>query len=143
MKAYRSKRRFFLSASLHSFLLLLLCFFKGWTLPENSGNTVGGYNNSYGNLLWKEGVITSDSEKTSYTTGGFQKLSSPPLSFARCGIHETTGTTLLYRGSYADYWSRSTLNASYSRYLYFTSGSIPPQYDETKAYGFSLRCVAW
>ena len=127
--------------------LFFYCFFsvflKGWTLPENSGNSAGGYNNSYGNLLWKEGVITSQTS-TSYATGGFQKLTSSPLSFLMSGTHNTTGTSLSNRGSYGYYWSRSASNASSSYYLHFLSGSVTPQYDYyLKPRGFPLRCVAW
>ena len=123
------------------FLLLLFWFFKGWTLPENEGNKSGLYNNSYGNLLYKEGVINTETGG-GYTTGGFQKLSSPPLSFVRGGYHGT-GAGAPGRGSAGDYWSRLAVDASYSRHLYFTSGSVNPQFSFDKPYGLSLRCVAW
>ena len=113
-----------------------------WTLPENEGNKSGQYNNSYGNLLYKEGVINTETGG-GYTTGGFQKLISPPLSFVISGYHLTTGTSVSYRGSEGDCWSRSAYNASDSRHLYFTSSSIHPQYSYNKSYGWSLRCVAW
>ena len=112
-----------------------------WTLPENGGNASGKYNNSYGNLLYKEGVITS--ETGGYTTGGFQKLTSPPLSFVRSGSHKSTGTALELRGSEGRYWSRSANNASHSRGSYFLSSSIGLQEYYSKSLGFSLRCVAW
>ena len=144
MKAYRSKRRIFLSALLHSFLLLLLCFTKGWTLPENEGNTAGGYNNSYGNLLYKEGVITSQTSQ-SYTTGGFQKLTSPPLSFVMSGDHNPTSTTLNYRGSRGYYRSKNSASLENTYYLEIRDSStiLPRATWTNKPNGFSLRCVAW
>ena len=112
-----------------------------WTLPENEGNKSGLYNNSYGNLLYKEGVINTQTGG-GYTTGGFQKLSSPPLSFVRSGYHPTPGATLDYRGSRGYYWSRSASGAN-SLFLYFLSSSIGPQFSFNKSDGVSLRCVAW
>ena len=111
-------------------------------------NTAGGYNNSYGNLLFKEGVITSETS-TSYATGGFQKLTSPPLSFVMSGLHKTTGAGIPSRDSYGYYWSSTLYNTKYARILHFTSSRIYPHntdYDlgyNGIIYGFSLRCVAW
>ena len=124
------------------FVKLTSVFSYIWTLPENEGNTAGGYNNSYGNLLYKEGVINTETS-TSYATGGFNKLLSPPLSFVRSGYHEATGTARNTRGSYGDYWTLSVYSSTNSRALRFPNDSIDLQYSSNKANGFSLRCVAW
>ena len=79
----------------------------------------------------------------SYATGGFQKLTSPPLSFVISGYHPTSGTTMDRRGLYGYYWSRSADTASDSCLLRFGSGSLSPQHNTTKSSGRSLRCVAW
>ena len=124
------------------FIISSLFFCVGWTLPENTGNTT--YNNSYGNLLFKEGITTSETSKT-YTSDGFQKITSPPLSFALNGRHYAPGTSLSSRGSNGYYWSRSAIDASSSRNLYFHSRLVYPQDADygNKSYGYSLRCVAW
>ena len=104
-------------------------------------NTAGGYNNSYGNLLYKEGVINSETDST-YATNGFQKLTTPPLGFAGSGAHHTTGTAMNTRGSAGGYWSR-TARSSNAYDLYFGDKDAGLQGSNGRCYGFSLRCVAW
>ena len=125
------------------FVASSLFFLCVWTLPENEGNKSGLYNNSYGNLLASEGVIAKETS-TSYATGGFNKLISPPLSFARSGSHDRTSTTLLYRGSYGYYWAKTATNAIKSYNFNFAINDFTSRstfYEMTN--GLSLRCVAW
>ena len=51
------------------------------------------------------------------------------------------GTSLGNRSSVGCYWSRSWLSSDYGYFLYFYSGSVYPQDNYGRYYGFSVRAV--
>ena len=51
------------------------------------------------------------------------------------------GSSWNYRGSYGYYWSSSLYSATNGRGLFFYSGGVYPQYDNSRFYGFGGRAV--
>ena len=116
----------------------MLHFPKGWQLPQNS-TTVG--TKSYSNLLFQAGVI-GKIDGSGYADGGFEKLTSSPMSFLHAGYHTTTGTSVSSRGSLGNYWSKSSSSTTNAYNLNFNSSNVNPRNNNTKANGLTVRCVA-
>ena len=51
------------------------------------------------------------------------------------------GTSWYDRGSYGRYWASSLHSSTNGRYLFFRSGGVNPQYNDSRFYGFSVRAV--
>lgn len=67
------------------------------------------------------------------------KTNGNSIFFPAAGLYD--GTTLNYRGSYGLYWSASRSSDSLGYFLSFGSGSVNPQDNYGRRYGFSVRAV--
>ena len=70
------------------------------------------------------------------SVGAFNSTLKLPLA----GYRNRAAAGLYDRGSGGNYWSGSPSSTSAS-YLYFGSGGVYPAYANSRAYGFSVRCV--
>jgi uncharacterized protein (TIGR02145 family) len=101
---------------------------KNWNLPING---------AYSTLMREQGVYSSS---IYYAENGFNKLRTSPLYYGRFKSI-SNGSLSIY--SYADYWSSTSNNETYSYGLYFVGDNIWPSYASIgKAGGVSMRCVA-
>jgi hypothetical protein len=67
------------------------------------------------------------------------KTNGNSIFFPAAGYYD--GTTLYNRGSSGLCWSASRVSASLGYGLYFNSGNVYPQSDNSRRYGFSVRAV--
>ena len=58
------------------------------------------------------------------------------------GGYVYSGNYLSGAGNDGDYWSSVGRSSSRAYYLLFYSGSVTPSANDTRYYGFSVRCVA-
>ena len=100
---------------------------KGWKLPKNG---------DYGVL----NKLYNQNHTGSGLTNGDYGLLSAPLYFVRAGYVD--GGSLYIPGYGGRYWSGTLGSSAYAYYLYFDSSSVDPAYNDSRYYGFSLRCVA-
>ena len=124
----------------------------GWTLPIGGQNTVNTNNNFY--VLAK--TLMGNTEPNKYNSNGYGYYDNTPVNasgdtatkairkypnnFLYSGV--VNGSSVINRGSYGRYWSKSAYN-SYGAYsLYFYSSSVNPSDTNGKFYGFSVRCLA-
>ena len=99
---------------------------KGWRLPPNEGNK------SYQNLLINSYNTPTNSDAA---------LLAMPLSFIRAGNYNPGVGSFGVLGSGGLLWS-STVYGSYNTYvLGISSSNVYPQYNGSRGYGTSVRCV--
>ena len=67
------------------------------------------------------------------------KTNGNSIFFPAAGYYN--GTSLRNRGTSGYYWSASRNGSSYAYYLYFDSGGVYPQYNNSRGLGFSVRAV--
>ncbi len=101
---------------------------KNWNLPING---------AYRILMKEQGVYSSS---INYAENGFNKLRTSPLYY---GQFKSISNGSLSKYTYADYWSSTSNDETYSYGLYFVGHSIWTNYASIgKAAGVSIRCVA-
>ena len=124
----------------------------GWTLPIGGQNTVNTNNNFY--VLTK--TLMGNVEPNQNNSNGYGYYDNTPVNTsgdtATKAIRKypnnflysgnVVGSSVLNRGSYGYYWSKSATN-SYAAYnLTFSSSLVGPSSNYYKDYGFSVRCLA-
>ena len=95
------------------------------------------------NGTWKEWNSSTNSyDSGSAATGSYSESSVDHIFFPAAGFGN--GTTLNYPVTYGYYWSSSlnTVDPANADYLLFGSGSVSPQYNSNRFYGFSVRPVS-
>ena len=68
--------------------------------------------------------------------------SAPRWSSSRSGNYNWNSGGLNNRGNNGNYWSAASSSDTYSYYLDFYSSYLYPRYNNSKGYGFAVRCVA-
>ena len=116
----------------------------GWRLPNGLTQTNGTVNISdFNTLLNAYGIAggndTTGDQNVGYAAGGFAKMETNPLKFARSGY--VNGTTLYYYTSNGYYWSSTSYSSSCSYFLYYNSGVLYPAYWNYRYRGWSVRCM--
>lgn len=125
---------------------------KGWTLPRSgtNGNILSAKNQFY-QLLYAYGYPAAESGwiATSSTTphtpivqSGVTRPGSAPMYFTRSGVVRINYGSLRLVGYGARYWSASAFDTSDALYLNFDATNVYPANHNSRAYGFSARCVA-
>ena len=123
----------------------------GWTLPESGDKTnmAAEKNNFYklGLSLGLSAPANYDNETWPYWTGSPEGLYASyafrayPNNFLYSG--NVYGSSVLNRGSYGVYWSKSALSSVSAYYSSFLSSNVSPSnYGGNKFFGFSVRCLA-
>jgi uncharacterized protein (TIGR02145 family) len=119
----------------------------GWRVPtRNEWKTIAIAGNHTTPNLWTQVgdfAQTSDVFESGYKVGA-------DLFLPTTGFRDKGSGGLLYRGGYGHYWSSTECTdiseTTHGYYLYFGKGAsteplIPEKKEETKAFGFSVRCV--
>ena len=111
----------------------------GWRLPtgRDSGNTAAS--REWNAVLYTEGVASSPTGD-GYKSGGFNKIRTAPLWLARSGI--VYYGSLYYTGGDGNYWSSTVYGSNNAYRLSFNSGNVYPASDNSRNYGYSVRCIA-
>ena len=106
----------------------------GWQLPYATGT---GTNKSFYKLTFDTyGLADNDSNSST-------AMQSFPLSFVLSGYYDwSTGGSVYHQGSSGPRWSSLSNGSTNAYYLYLLSGRLIPQYNLSKLYGFSVRCVS-
>ncbi len=123
----------------------------GWTLPEGGDRTnmAAEKNNFYklGLSLGLSAPANYNSQTTPYWIGSPEGPNAStafriyPNNFLYSGY--VNGSSVGYRGSYGNYWSKSAKSSSNAYFLSFSSTVVGPSgYSSDKNYGFSVRCLA-
>ena len=110
---------------------------KGWRLPITTNNDQSIY--EFGELLFKQGIITSKTS-TTYTINGFANIRKSPLWLVRSG---TIYGSELQQATLSGYYRPSTVrNSDYSYGITFTKSSAASAnaYDARYS-GNSIRCL--
>ena len=109
----------------------------GWTLP-----TSGSASMNFGLLDVALGGTGSTSSSSTTPTGAVMSAAyrSYPNNFLYSG--NVYGSSIDYRGSLGNYWSKSAASSNSAYYLLFLSSYVYPSYYNSKYYGFSVRCLA-
>lgn len=112
---------------------------KGWRLPRTNGASVASRPNEFGNLLYSYGIIPYN-DATYYASGGSTKIEQNPLNFLKSkgfinlGAHRNYGVDGGYWGSY--------VNSPQAAYNFgFYSNAPYPLSNQTRSYGFFVRCI--
>ena len=84
-------------------------------------------------------IGSSDPINVGYQTNGWYKLSTHPLYFTRAG--RLWSDEYRYTTTYLSYWSATSYNGSDAYSLVALSGILYPAGSDSRAYGFSVRCV--
>ena len=116
----------------------------GWRLPNGLTQTGGTVNISDFNTLFNAYGIAAGNDTTSnqnvgYATGGFAKMETAPLKFARSG--GVSGTTLYSYTTDGRYWSSTAYSSTYSYRLNYNSGALYPANWGNRYSGWSVRCM--
>jgi len=74
-------------------------------------------------------------------TGRFFDSGKQSLFLPAAGLRYYSHSSLNYVGANGYYWS-SSVGGTYAYYLSFPSGTVNPGYNNYRASGFSVRCVA-
>lgn len=77
-----------------------------------------------------------------YWPGGAGAVTAGRIWFPAAGCRNYSAGSLGSVGSYGYCWSATPGSAANGRYLYFGSGSVNPNNYNSRAIGFSVRCVA-
>jgi uncharacterized protein (TIGR02145 family) len=67
--------------------------------------------------------------------------STKVLTLPAAGFHHNSDGSLMNRGSYGYYWSSKEISSN-AYFFYFTSSSVNPAYNFSRANSFSVRCIA-
>ena len=79
-------------------------------------------------------------DKISYTDDGFNKIRTAPLWFVRFGY--INNGTLNSSGSVGFYWSNTVGSGDGAYGLTVYNDGLRPAIDNSRYFGFSLRCLA-
>ena len=111
---------------------------KGWRLPIGINND--GSIREFQTMLYKQGIIISNSSN-SYTTNGFYDIRKSPIWLVRGGF---INRNVIYNGSYGFLHSSTTYSDTSSYGFIHTSSttSIYNSFDFSRGYGRSVRCLA-
>ncbi|MBR3220300.1 hypothetical protein IKF76_00315, partial [Candidatus Saccharibacteria bacterium] len=104
---------------------------KGWRLPT-SNSTTADFN------AMTNSIIQLDTNANNVPDKSFV-MQSAPHYFNLAGNYNGGAN---YRGVYGNWWSSTPNTASYGYSLRLSRASVHPQYYGSRAYGFSVRCVA-
>jgi uncharacterized protein (TIGR02145 family) len=86
-------------------------------------------------------LLTVADQKGRYFSGDYTYLeNAPQIFFPAAGRRSFHDGYAYVRGDYGYYWS-SRPGSSYAYYLYFSSSGVDMSYYDSRAYGFSVRCV--
>lgn len=110
---------------------------RGYKMPPPdafTGFTTTGFNTSTSSEL---NVVGSFDKGWHFKTGF--PAPNDKIFFPASGRRNYSSASLLYVGSYGDYWTAGPYNTSYGRYLGFLSGYVGPQGYNYRSYGFSVR----
>jgi uncharacterized protein (TIGR02145 family) len=112
-----------------------------WRTPQNNNlwQGISGTNNPCPSGFRLPTHTELDAERASWSSDDSAGAFASPLKLVMAGSRNHDDGTLSYAGSYGYYWS-STVDGSYSRSLYFSSGNAI-MYRSGRAYGFSVRCL--
>lgn len=67
------------------------------------------------------------------------RINGKSIFFSASGVG--AGSSWLHRGADGYYWSASFYSARYARFLYFISGGVYPQDNDSRYHGFAVRSV--
>ena len=116
---------------------------RHWTLPK-VGTHLGYVAKSFDNLIRL--YYGSDWTNGANNTTLYNWLNGAPLDFWRAGYYDRSHGTVVYRTTYADWWSSNASSSTDANYLttYLSSGTgyVGAQNSYYRGYGLSVRCVA-
>jgi uncharacterized protein (TIGR02145 family) len=112
-----------------------------WRSPQNVTlwQGVNGVNNPCPSGYRIPTETELDNERLSWSSNNSVGAYASPLKWTLAGHRNYSNGSLLGVGTYGYYWS-SPVNGTYSRALYFDSGSAY-MYDSYRANGLPVRCV--
>jgi uncharacterized protein (TIGR02145 family) len=80
-----------------------------------------------------------EAERASWVSGGAVGAFASPLKLVMAGYRYSANGAITNAGVRGAYWS-STVNGSYSQYLYYFGGSSVVN-DSSRSFGYSVRCI--
>ena len=92
----------------------------------------------FGELLYEQGITTSETSST-YATDGFNNIRKSPLWLVRAGRIYTRILDNMANGGY--YWSSTVVNNNDAYRFYLVNSRAMPYNDISKLYGWSVRCI--
>ena len=104
---------------------------NGWHLPT-SANFSELFNSAYTTHVWTTVNGISGRRVTSKSNGN-------SIFLPAAGIYN--GSSLVYRGTFGNYWSASYGDASSAYNLYFNSSTVNPSNIYRRYYGYAVRAV--
>ena len=83
---------------------------------------------------------SGSAQNVGYTEDGFAKMEGLPYAFGRFGYVDATRFYNL--AGHGNYWSGSTVSSASSFYLGYNGSGLYPAHQDSRGYGWSVRCVA-